>query len=222
MVRSYDDPVKQKARDKLREFIANNLKADYRKARVLCFPGAEHKGEEALEVKQVYDVLGIPRANIVGLEYDAENAERLRRADLGIETVCSDALDYLQKTDRKFDIISLDYTGQRTWKERDITRYIAGRGILDKLGIFCTNHMIRREGTPMKKRLIEQRVFNDSFHPFCSVEFVSLPSEERISLLNKFVKQYNGFVNKVVTGEEELDSLRDSITIDNVQIFSVE
>ncbi|MEA3514900.1 MAG: hypothetical protein U9R34_05455, partial [Nanoarchaeota archaeon] len=83
MVKSYNDPVKQKARDKLREFIANNLKPDYKNAKVLCFPGAEHKGEEALEIKEVYDVLGIPRKNIVGLEYDEENAERLRKADLG-------------------------------------------------------------------------------------------------------------------------------------------
>ena len=220
MVKSYIDSVKQKARDKLREFIANNLKSDYKNARVLCFPGAEHKGEEALEIKEVYDVLGIPRKNIVGMEYDAKNAERLRKADLGIETVCSDAMDYVQRTDRKFDIISLDYTGQRTWKERDITRYIAGRGIIDKLGIFCTNHMIRREGNYMKKKLIEQSVFNDSFHPFCSVEFLSLPSNERKSLLNKFVKQYNGLVSRALTGEEKLDSLRDAITIDNVQIFS--
>ena len=48
----------------------------------------------------------------------------------------------------------------------------------------------------------------------------SSASNERKSILNKFVKQYNELVNRAVTGEEELNPLRDSITIDNVQIFS--
>jgi hypothetical protein len=68
MVRSYNDPAKQKAREKLTEFIGKNL-LNFRKpnqVRVVCFPGAEVEGEEALEIKEVYDSLGIPRKNIIG------------------------------------------------------------------------------------------------------------------------------------------------------------
>ena len=63
MVRSYNDPVKSLAREKQKQFIQRNL-LPYKKPknlRVLCFPGAEVDGEEAIEVKEIYDQLGIPR-----------------------------------------------------------------------------------------------------------------------------------------------------------------
>jgi len=48
---TYNDPAKQRSREKLLEFIKKHL--SFRKPRdlrVVCFPGAEVEGEEALEV----------------------------------------------------------------------------------------------------------------------------------------------------------------------------
>src|SRR5204862_348573 len=97
----------------------------------------------------VYDPLGIPRKNIIGLEYDREKAERLTKAGLGISVVCSSDLDFFKKINQTFTIISLDYTGQKTWRERDVERYIAGRGLLENTGIFMANHSVRRESEKM-------------------------------------------------------------------------
>lgn len=161
MTKSYNDSVKQKAREKFRNFIARNLLSFKRsnQVKVVCFPGAEVEGEEALEVREVYDKLGIPRKNIVGLEYNPENAKRLKKANLGIEVVCQNALEFFKTTSKQFDVISLDYTGQRTWRERDTTRYIAGRQLLNHLGVLCTNHAIRRESRGMQKTMLENCIF---------------------------------------------------------------
>ncbi len=146
---TYDNPVKAIARAKLRDFIAKHYTAGQkRNLKVLCFPGAEADGEEALEVKEVYDALGIPRGNIVGLEYDRRKAERLRQAGLGIEVVCEEDWRYLQHTDRKFDVISLDYTGHFGNLGRYSLDLIAARRLLGerfKQGILATNYYGSRE-----------------------------------------------------------------------------
>ena len=90
MDKSYNDSIKQKSREKLKEFIARNLYFKRPKdIRVVCFPGAEKIGEEAIEVKEIYDPLGIPRENILGLEFDKSRFERLKSANLGINLVNS-------------------------------------------------------------------------------------------------------------------------------------
>jgi len=220
MVKSYNDPVKQKAREKFREFIRKYIKKSFESVKVICFPGAEVKGEEALEIKEIYDVLGIPRENIAGLEYDEKAAKKLRKAKLGIEVIHQDAYDFFKNTDRKFDIISLDYTGQRSWREKDITRFIAGKGLLDELGIFCTNHHIRREGTPMKQRLLEQKVWGMALPGLTSPKLANLSIEGRVHFLNNIITDYNELVDKIDSKEISLDALRDAITIDNIQMIT--
>ena len=147
MVASYNDPVKQLAREKLASFIERTLFTYKRPrdVRVLCFPGAEKIGEEALEVKEVYDKLGIPRQNITGLEYDATTAERLRAARLGINIVTSDAHDVFARPTRRFDIISLDYTGQQGPRELSTLRNIRRHLALRNGGVLTTNYSAKRE-----------------------------------------------------------------------------
>ena len=61
LTRTYNDPAKQLARQKLKEFIARHYSEKRRKdLKVLCFPGAEAEGEEALEVREVYDKVIVP------------------------------------------------------------------------------------------------------------------------------------------------------------------
>lgn len=149
---SYNDPKKHEARVKMREFIQKYLFSIKKplQTKVVCFPGAEVEGEEALEVKEVYDSLGIPRANVVGLEYDANKAQRLERANLGIRVV--NALDaiFFEKTGEKFDVISLDYTGHQTNEAVHSLELIAGRQVLQPYGILCTNYAAKRESKALQ------------------------------------------------------------------------
>jgi len=220
MVRSYNDPAKQKARQRLLVFIKKHLKVKPETARVLCFPGAEVQGEEALEVTEIYDRLGIPRENIVGLEYNREAARRLKRANFGIEVICQDAYTFFQTTKKHFDVISLDYTGQRTWRERDTTRYIAGRNVLNNFGIFCTNHMVKREGSDMKSMLLEQLVFDGSRVAKFDAKSTEEMFRERFDVVDQFAREYNHALEVIQNGGLNLDILRYAITKDNICIFS--
>jgi hypothetical protein len=125
---------------------------------VLCFPGAEVDGEEALEVREVYDPLGVPKANVVGLECDRRKAERLRNAGLGIEVVCEEDWRYLQHTDKRFDVISLDYTSNFGKMQSYSIDLIATRRLLGDRGVLLTNYYGARED---KTRGDDMRIMND-------------------------------------------------------------
>jgi len=156
MSSTYQDPCKQKSRKKQRDFIARNL-LRFKKpsdVRVVCFPGAELDGEEALEIKEIYDPLGIPRQNIVGLEADSERAERLRKADLGIVVEQIMDLDFFKEIERQFDVISLDYTGYRDEAKWQSLHQIAGRQLLYRNGILCTNYSARRESKKYQAQML--------------------------------------------------------------------
>jgi len=161
--KTYEDEVKQKSREKQREFIKNNLliKKRTKDIRVVCFPGAEVDGEEAIEVKEVYDKLGIPRENIIGLEANLERAERLQRVDLGIVVKPQMDLDFFSKTDKKFDIISLDYTGYRDEAKWQALHQIAGNQLLDGHGILATNYSAKRESRKNQGQMVALQL--DSF-----------------------------------------------------------
>jgi|GEM_PF-5634919 len=156
---TYDDPAKARSREFLWEAIASFLLSarDPKDIIVACFPGAEKKGEEALEVKEVYDTLGIPRGNVWGIEADPVRAKRLERAKLGIHVVPSFDYDFFAETDRRFDVISLDYTGQQTDDRLKAIRMVASRQLLSERGIMCTNFAARREPKSLQAKLALRR-----------------------------------------------------------------
>jgi hypothetical protein len=152
--RTYNDPAKQLSRIKLREFIERHFSEKKRKdLRVLCLPGAEAEGEEALEVKEVYDPLGIPRRNIVGLECNPEVADRLERAKLGIEVIPTFDWQFFQDTDRRFDVISLDYKSNFGDEQRYSIDLIAANKLLGERGVLATNYYGARENSKISKDL---------------------------------------------------------------------
>lgn len=199
-MKTYNDPAKQLWRVKLREFIAEHILPyrNPRTVRVACFPGAEIEGEEGLEIKEVYDPLGIPRENIVGLERDAECAQRLRHANLGIEVVEEDALDYfMHPCTRPFQIINLDYLGQMTLKEGKTLESIASQQHLDHHGILATNFFGSREGDAMKKLLSFRVIIAKKWQ-----EFLSLPLEVRQMIVADASKTWNlDFMREGLTHE---------------------
>ena len=189
MVKTYNDPIKKKSREKIKEFVVKNL-LKFRKPKdlkVVCFPGAEIGGEEALEIKEVYDPIGIPRSNITGIEADYEKAERLRKADLGINIEQKLDLDFFKETNKGFDIISLDYTGQQTDERMKALGYAICRHLLNKHSILCTNFATKREGDEMKMLLFHRntRWGLDENRIIYSNE----DSEDRLPSLEKVLKE---------------------------------
>jgi len=145
MQNTYIDSAKQESRVKQLYFCKSHIKGNPKEAKVLCIPGAEKVGEEALEVKEVYDNLGVLRENITGIERDHVKAERLRNAGLGMKIEEATDLDVLLRTQKKYDIISLDYTGQQTRNEILSLKAIAGRQLLEPDSILLINYSGKRE-----------------------------------------------------------------------------
>ncbi len=103
------DWAKAKSRDLVKDMIERTLLKFVKPQdmRVLCFPGID-----AEEIFRVYDPLGIPRSNIVGVERDAEIADAIESKHLGIKLEKTTLKDYiLSKGSFNFDVVSLDYTG---------------------------------------------------------------------------------------------------------------
>jgi hypothetical protein len=210
MVRTYDDPMKQEARTRLLEFILAEL--SFRRPRdmmVLCLPGAEELGKEALEVKEVYDRIGIPRKNIIGLEIDNERADRLRAAQLGIQVVGSSDLDFFRTTGKRFDIISLDYTGWQGKAELESLALIAGKHLLRNGGVLCTNYAARRESDAFKRELLLR------MGSFNIDEWRRLAGEgsKNVHLLSReYTREYTRMAAQDTLEGIDLDYIRDAIS----------
>lgn len=136
------DPAKSKSRLMFRDFIKANLapikRAD--QVKVLCFPGID-----AVEVFEVYDALGIPRQNIVGLERERKVAEELERKNLGIKVVHRTVEDYVaEQKNLDFDVVSLDYVGPIDWKQMDLMDQIRTKQRKDEF-VFHSNNLARRD-----------------------------------------------------------------------------
>lgn len=155
MSQTYNDPTKEKARGKQRDFIKRNLLSfkDPKQIRVVCFPGAEVDGEAGLEITSIYDPLGIPRSNITGIEADPKKAQRLRESNLGIRVFEGYDLDFFRQSSRQYDVISLDYTGNRSEDKWKTLHQIAGREQLYGNGVLCTNYSAYREGGKTKRQI---------------------------------------------------------------------
>ena len=214
--KTYRDPVKRIAREKVREFIANAYPNPKRRKdlTVLCFPGAEVVGEEALEVRHIYDQLGIPRRNITGLEYDRKKALRLKDANLGIEVVSEEDWKFLQDTDRTFDIISLDYTTYFRDSQRFAIDLISARALLGSRGVLVTNYFGAREGADEKELLTLNERFAKAGLSLADVDrigfhkAVEISKEHEVELRDtrsKTIQQY--IVESLDSGRLSLDSL---------------
>ena len=107
--RYHSDWAKAESRDLVRGMIDRTL-LRFRKPyelKVLCFPGID-----ATEVFQVYDPLGIPRGNIIGVERDPNIADELEQKSLGIQLVKGRLEDYVsQQSSLSLDVVSLDDIG---------------------------------------------------------------------------------------------------------------
>tara|TARA_Y100000310_G_scaffold306362_1_gene347439 strand:+ start:5108 stop:6670 length:1563 start_codon:yes stop_codon:yes gene_type:complete len=164
----YNDPAKELSRLKLRRFISKEV-LPYRRAKdvkILCFPGAEHEYDVALELLQVYDPLGIPRENIVGLENSHKRRKRLRKANLGIEISHKNALKYFTEHDKVFDVISLDYCGQKAQHIVDTVRKIGYKKLIRPPGVLAINTFAGREPKSLQDDLRNRHDINSFITKF--------------------------------------------------------
>ena len=145
------DSAKQMWRENMIYFISRYFSPkQLRNCRVLCFPGKEMR-----EVFDVYDILGIKRKNIVGLEERSKEHKALEDMNDSLENriqvVNSSDLEYLQQQSvTPFDIVSLDYCGYFNNKKADAITSLVTRGWLSPKAILITNYQKGRENTPTK------------------------------------------------------------------------
>ena len=143
---SYDFDTKRKYHEQLEQFIRRFYDARLRKKRfreairVACFPG-----HEGLEVLHVYDKLGLPRENIVGLERDPDIAQQIEDLKLGIQVENKTDAGFFEETPDKFDIVNLDYQGIVAEDSIYAIQLLAGRPIFNDKAILGTNFLGKRE-----------------------------------------------------------------------------
>ncbi len=139
-----DDWAKAKSRDLVGDLIKRTL-LTFRKPKdlqVLCFPGID-----AQEVFQVYDALGIPRQNIVGLERDPYIADEIEKKKLGIRVVRKSVEDFVESEESlPFDIVSLDYTGPISFDQVDTLKQIRAKQER-KHWVLHNANLVKREGS---------------------------------------------------------------------------
>jgi hypothetical protein len=137
------DEVKAKSRVMLREFITSELAYKRPKdIKVLCFPGID-----ACEIFEVYDPLGIPRKNIVGLEYIPEVAGELEAKQLGIQVIPKSLEEYvLSKHKLDFDVVSLDFLGPITQSQLNAMTTISNLSQATNV-VVHTNNMYARDAS---------------------------------------------------------------------------
>ena len=148
----YDSRIKKEARNREFHFFRNHMRFLGKKAedlRVVCLPG-----EEAWEIKEVYAPLKVPIQNIVGIERDDNKSKKLIKNHKGIDQFTGTDVEFFEKTNEKFDIISLDYEGQLNEGVERSLRLIAGRQLLNPKGLMLTNFFGSREHDKTSSRYL--------------------------------------------------------------------
>jgi hypothetical protein len=143
---TYKIEVKARCRRRLVHFIQEHFDRRERSTlQVLCLPGPE-----ALEIFDVYDKVGVPRSNVVCLEKDAEALSALKKLRLGCEVSGESLSEFIDRPqERRFHVISLDFTGQLATYEGDVRRMVE-RGLLEEKAIVFTNFCAAREADASK------------------------------------------------------------------------
>lgn len=143
----FDYAAKQESRQRLVNFVIRNYPHKERRGlKVACLPGAQ-----AQDVYRITDVLGVPRENVWGLERDREVYKALESKNLGINLFQGTDKEFFKDTDKKFDVVSLDYFGQIKRDEIDSLGYLFGREILKPRGVLHTNFYGSREHGKVKE-----------------------------------------------------------------------
>jgi hypothetical protein len=144
MKETYSFKTKDAARNRLRGFVQSKYSFKEREnLKVVTL-----LGHEDLELKQVWDPLGVRRENIVAVEHDKEIVDLVGSKKFGVNLIYSPngVLEYFLSNPGEFDVINLDYQGQFGLDERDALRTIATNQMLGHHGVVATWFLGKREG----------------------------------------------------------------------------
>ena len=133
---------KKRIRRRAKEFIKRHL-SELGGSRNINYFGL--LGTSDSELIEITDPLGIPRENIICAEKDRKSLNYIKRQNWGVELYEGDALDFFLNTDRKLDVIHLDYQGTFHGRNIGTIRAVALRQALKPKGILITNFLGRRE-----------------------------------------------------------------------------
>lgn len=189
---SHDNPAKNKWREAWFRFLRKNknyLIGNPKDWQVVFLPGTE-----GLEI-EVYDRLGIPRENLVGLENDIQRYEKLKKKRLGIRIPDKpmDSLDFFLQTNDKFDIVNLDYEGMLNSKVIKTLETIAGRQLLKEESVFGISTFGRREQPDVKKKYRQSALARFHSDKLLAVIGYSQRGKDLIHLSNEEILKVKGY-----------------------------
>jgi len=163
MDKNYDFGAKNQSRVIIREMLGKNLHHELQapsQVKVACL-----ESRQFLEIKQVCDPYKIPRGNITVIEKDKAEYKAMSAENFGVKIHLGEALNFFSSTNEgPFQVISLDFKGQKSLEIIHLCALIAYRGLLASPGVLIINTMGARE-TFMKlyyqslfgeKKLIQQ------------------------------------------------------------------
>jgi len=236
---NYDFAAKRRSREIYRTFIEKNIK-DLKSSRVICLPG-----NEALEITQVYDSLGISRNNIVGVERDKKVFNNLKELKLGIELFNGDIVEYFNNNNNnnnnKFDIVSIDSTQLPSNQYISLIRNLYANSILTGNSVLHTNFYSKRINEFVKEKMLyitslersniigkgrlDYIRINMKSHPFNAkvkdpnLSLKEFRSDALTSLLIMCSKPNESLLNLILGDSEYFWSSREKSKISNIKVL---
>ncbi len=144
-----DDWAKEKSRQLVKSVIERTILKKKRpeEIKVLFFPGID-----AREVFEVYDLLGIPRNNMIGLERERDIADAIDRKNLGIQIIRNEkgkplSLEehFTREKQLDYDVVSLDFIGPLSTAQIDTLKTLKEKQQPQNFVFHCAN-LLRRDG----------------------------------------------------------------------------
>ncbi len=161
-IKDFDDPVKQLSRFAVRDFVSKHSQIPTSEMSALVMPSWQ-----GMDIRDITDPLGMQRQNVVAVEHDRGIQDAFVSESpysAGVKTELADITDYLLVTDRKFDLIFIDWCSNMTMDVLDTLGVISGRQLLSHGGILVTNIMGERERKYASFMIDFHKRMHDSAH----------------------------------------------------------
>ena len=202
---SYGFNVKNKVRGKLKDFISKAYpnESQRRNLNVLTLLGHEDH-----ELKQVWDPLGVPRKNITTLEHNPKAYEIVQYKNFGVNLIKGSIEDYISETNKKFDVINLDYQGYYNFDKLKTIQKIAYNQILGNKGVLATWYSGRRENG----NILDYHKMNNGSALRTLCEIAMDPNLD-LTVKSNFVNHIKERYNQVKDGEIRSDSISEDILL---------
>ena len=162
------DPSKQEVRRRFLEFIEKSFKKNkHGGTRVLCLPG-----RDLLEFTRAYGNLpGIKPQNMTFVERDKVNARVIKAAMPEAEVFNGELLEFVEKTHKKFDVVSFDFCTNFTSHTQKIVNVLRNRNLLEDNAVVLIAVSAYREMAVSKelyRQFVELAALNET--PAQSIE----------------------------------------------------